>query len=199
MKTKLLVSGGYYGDMVRTGPGRIYQTKTGNWTEPYEVNTLYQDSTGTTPVTAVEQGIGYAADTSGSGNHLIQATGASAPVWRKRYNLLTYSEQFDNASWTKSGLLAFGSGSIANATTAPDGTVTADLIVENTTTGQHTAYQAFSTGAAAPFSGVVWLKYAGKQYISVRVDNGSAPYAVVDLLSGVVVGGSGVTVTAALS
>lgn len=74
---------------------------TGNFTEPDKQYTLYQDSAGTTPVTAVEQGIGYAADTSGSGNHLIQATGASEPVWSKRYNLLTYSEDFSNAAWSK--------------------------------------------------------------------------------------------------
>lgn len=41
-------------------------------------------------------------------------------------NLLTYSEEFDNAAWTK-----FQSSISANATTAPDGTLTADALVEN--------------------------------------------------------------------
>jgi len=43
-------------------------------------------------------------------------------------NLLTYSEDFDNAIWIKTR------GSVsANATTAPDGTLTADKLVEDTT------------------------------------------------------------------
>lgn len=46
-----------------------------------------------------------------------------------RYNLLNYTEQFDNAYWTKSKVTIS-----ANATTAPDGTVTADKIVHAPTT-----------------------------------------------------------------
>lgn len=49
-----------------------------------------------------------------------------------RTNLLTYSEQFDNAAWTKANVTV-----TANANTAPDGTMTADKLVENTATGQH--------------------------------------------------------------
>jgi hypothetical protein len=58
-----------------------------------------------------------------AGNHALQATTASRPVLRARYNLLTYSEQFDNAGWSKSNTTI-----TANATTAPDGTTTADKI-----------------------------------------------------------------------
>jgi len=57
------------------------------------------------------------------GNHASQATTASRPVLRARYNLLTYSEQFDNAAWFA------GSTTVsANQATAPDLTVTADLV-----------------------------------------------------------------------
>jgi len=64
-----------------------------------------------------------------AGNHAFQSTSASRPTLRARYNLLTYSEQFDNAAWTK-----FAAGAAvapvvtANAGTAPDGTTTADRI-----------------------------------------------------------------------
>jgi hypothetical protein len=40
-------------------------------------------------------------------------------------NLLTYSEQFDNAAWTKSNATI-----TADATTSPDGTATADKLIE---------------------------------------------------------------------
>jgi hypothetical protein len=48
------------------------------------------------------------------------------------YNLLQYSEQIDNAAWTKAR------GSVtANATTAPDGTLTADKFVPDTQLNPH--------------------------------------------------------------
>jgi len=50
----------------------------------------------------------------------------------QRRNLITYSEQFDNAAWNLTRLNAFGSGSIANYSVAPDGNLTADLIQQQT-------------------------------------------------------------------
>lgn len=47
-------------------------------------------------------------------------------------NLLGFTQEFDNAYWTKSN-----SSVTANATTAPDGSVTADKLVENTANAQH--------------------------------------------------------------
>lgn len=54
--------------------------------------------------------------------------------WRR--NLLTYTEQFDNAIWTKSR-----STITANASTAPDGTMTADLMIPTAVSGTHRAFQ----------------------------------------------------------
>jgi hypothetical protein len=51
-------------------------------------------------------------------------------------NLLVQSEDF-STTWVRSGVLAFGSGSIVNAIAAPNGTLTADKIVEDTSTGNH--------------------------------------------------------------
>ena len=52
-------------------------------------------------------------------------------------NVQLRSEEFDSGSYLRTGILAFGSGSVANAIAAPNGTVTADFIVEDTTTGRH--------------------------------------------------------------
>lgn len=60
----------------------------------------------------------------------LDYTGGGCPsllLEPQRTNFLTYSEQFDNAAWTKSNATI-----TANATTAPDGTTTADLLVCNT-------------------------------------------------------------------
>ena len=70
-------------------------------------------------------------------------------------NLVLYSEQFDNAAWSKTGMLAFGSGSVVNATTAPDGTTTADLLTPNTSSSTK-AIRLIVTGAGAN----TWSFYA---------------------------------------
>jgi hypothetical protein len=48
-------------------------------------------------------------------------------IEEQRVNLLTYSEQFDNAAWVKNNVTV-----TANAITAPDGSLTADKLVEGT-------------------------------------------------------------------
>lgn len=92
------------------------------------------------------------------GNHASQATAASRPVLRARYNLLTYSEQFDNAAWAKNS-----STVTANTTIAPDGTTTADLL---TSTG---------TGANVQISGFSLLAYT----ISFYAKRGNSDWCAV--------------------
>jgi len=83
------------------------------------------------------------------GNHAYQTTSSARPHLRSRYNLLTYSEQFDQGR-VFTNIDAFGSGSVANALTAPDGTTTADFIRPTTTSGNHIVRQTFTavTGAS---------------------------------------------------
>lgn len=59
-------------------------------------------------------------------------------------NLLTYSEQLDNAAWTKTNLTV-----TANVGTAPDGQATLDKLLETVTNGEHSATQAATVTAAA--------------------------------------------------
>lgn len=59
--------------------------------------------------------------------------------WEQRTNLLTFSQEFDDAAWGKAN-----STISANATTAPDNTLTADKIVEDSSTGLHYIQQGFS-------------------------------------------------------
>ena len=83
-----------------------------------------------------------------------------------RVNLLLRSEEFDNAYWTKSGLLAFGSGSTANATTAPNGTLTADLLTESTTSSEKTCYRTGITTTTATLS--FYIKPNGRNFAGIR-------------------------------
>jgi hypothetical protein len=115
----------------------------GAWYDPSDFSTMFQDTAGSTPVTAVEQPVGRINDKSGRGNNATQGTAAARPTLRARYNLLTYSEQFNNAAWTD-----FGTPSVsANAAVAPDGTTTADLVT--IATSGHGKSSAFFSAAAA--------------------------------------------------
>ncbi len=109
----------------------------GVWYDPSDFSTMFQDSAGTTPVTAVEQPVGKILDKSGRGNHATQSTSASRPVLSARVNLLTYSEQFDNAAWTKGALNTTGSPAWVNAAVAPDGSSNAEKLIGTASTIEH--------------------------------------------------------------
>ncbi|HNQ92240.1 MAG TPA: hypothetical protein PKI93_04840 [Alphaproteobacteria bacterium] len=101
-------------------------------------------------------------------------------IEEQRTNLLAYSEQFDNASWVKSN-----STIVANATTAPDGTMTADKLVENTNNSTHYMWIAptMTSGVAYTFS--VFLKKAERDIAIIDSDTDGTPgWVYVDLSNG---------------
>ena len=74
----------------------------GYWYDNQDLTTMFQDTAGTVPVTAVEQPVALQLDKSGKGNHrIVPGPTTSRPILRSRYNLLTYSEDFSNAAWIK--------------------------------------------------------------------------------------------------
>ena len=58
----------------------------GVWYDPSDFSTMFQDSAGTTPVTAVGQPVGKILDKSGRGNHASQSTAAARPVLQQDGN-----------------------------------------------------------------------------------------------------------------
>ena len=83
----------------------------GAWYDPSDFSTMFQDSAGTTPVTAVEQPVGLIRDKSGRGNHASQSTAASRPVLSARVNQLTYTDGLRTTEWpTFSNLTRIVSG-----------------------------------------------------------------------------------------
>jgi len=112
------------------------------------------------------------------------ATGSSLGLLHEeaRTNLLVRSEEFDNASWTKQDATI-----TANAIVAPNGTTTADKIVEDTDTGLHRVYQTPSTSAGAVTLSF-YAKAAEKSWCFVRMNDGSnvARNAYFDISSGAV-------------
>lgn len=54
-------------------------------------------------------------------------------IEESRINALSYSEQFEQLTYTKTRVKPFGSGSVVDATTSPANTLTADKLVEDAT------------------------------------------------------------------
>ena len=107
-------------------------------------------------------------------------------VWESRTNLLLRSEEFDNAYWEKTNVSAS-----ANQTIAPDGTLTADLITENTASGFHVVQRAFTTSAVI-YSLTIFAKAGTRNWLQLRITDGTNLHAAFFNLSTGAVG----TVTA---
>ncbi len=88
----------------------------GAWYDPSDMSTLFQDSAGTVPVTAVEQPVGRILDKSGRGNHATQATTTKRPVYSRRVNLLLATATLATQSMTTTAaaytLALSGAGSV---------------------------------------------------------------------------------------
>jgi hypothetical protein len=90
--------------------------------------------------------------------------------WRR--NLLTFTEQFDNAAWTKrNGTIS------ADGVLAPNGTMTADTFVENTVTGLHDFFNA-SPGVAiqaGTYTASAYVKPRGRTFVRFGIDGAGLP------------------------
>jgi hypothetical protein len=105
------------------------------------------------------------------------------------YNLFSYSEQFDNAYWLKTN-----STITANASTAPDGTTTADKLVENALLGEHGVARVGVMTAAGVYALSIFVKAAERTRIGIG-NSSAGNYAIFDLSLGTVVQASQGTVT----
>lgn len=124
-----------------------------------------------------------------AGNHAYQSTGTSRPILRARYNLLTYSEEFDNAAWVK-----INAGATANAAVAPNGTTTADKLYPTVSAGR--VYQdSFTSDPASTFS--IYVKAAEMSIFCLRQPgNAGAPIVFLNASTGALSGTSSANATA---
>ena len=89
-----------------------------------------------------------------------------------RTNLLTYSEQFDNAAWSKINVSVS-----ANATTAPDGTSTADsLLADATAAGHYTQQSSITLDGSSSYTFSVYLKKGAIDRAELLLDVGDTLY-----------------------
>lgn len=113
-------------------------------------------------------------------------TGVSVLSGAGNPNLLARPIEFDNAAWSKGNVTVS-----ANAIAAPDGTTTAEKLVETTaTTVSHTANQSRTVASNTAHAFSVYLKAAERSRVVVYFGKSGSPFtrlgALVDLAAGTV-------------
>lgn len=116
-------------------------------------------------------------------------------IYNAKRNLITtnialYSEQFDNAYWTKTNVTV-----TANNTTAPDGTATMDRIVETAVNALHEVTRSFTLTDSATYKWTVFGKQNQRTWIQLffTKKDGTTGSAYFNLATGAVGTTSGVT------
>jgi hypothetical protein len=114
------------------------------------------------PTTTAAVSVGITADIP-----RLDYTGGGCPsllLEPQRTNLALFSEQFDNAAWTK-----VRSTITANNTTSPAGYLGADLLVADTSTNDHFILRSATASISQTFS--IFAKAGGYNFVFVGSDN----------------------------
>jgi hypothetical protein len=85
-------------------------------------------------------------------------------------NQFNYTEEFDNAYWGKARISV-----TANTIAAPNGTMTADSMVEDTTTNSHPIFRSITTTNATVYTVSIFAKQGSRQYLRINATNGGSP------------------------
>jgi hypothetical protein len=113
---------------------------------------------------------------------VLRRTDKGVLIEGARTNVCVRSQEFDNAAWTKNEATI-----TANAIAAPDGTLTADQITDNTNSGSHCVYGGgFATTSGTTYTASVYAKMGTLRYLSLRGDVTSSgqPWVTADLQAG---------------
>ena len=115
---------------------------------------------------------------------------ASLLVEPERTNVITYSEDFSQSYWTKTGT------TVTSGFTSPDGTDNAFSLIEDTSTGVHLVKPPNSSFTSNIYTLSVFAKYNGR-ILQIASTSTGGHYANFDLLNGVIgnIGGSTANVT----
>lgn len=87
-------------------------------------------------------------------------------IEEERTNLQTYSEQFDNAAWAKSG-----SSITADVIVSPSGSLDGDKIVESATTAEHAIFPANYSATSTTLTASVYIKAAERTSVLLQIAN----------------------------
>jgi hypothetical protein len=119
----------------------------------------------------------------GSNATLVDSTGkiTYAPA-----NLLLQSQTFDNVAWIKGNTTV-----TANAAVAPDGTSTADKLVENTANSTHSVTQTVVVVPSSSYMFTAYLKAGEETTATLALSVSPFPRVKFNLATGVIVSSQG--------
>ena len=112
--------------------------------------------------------------------------GSTATYWdgktttKAEENLVTYSQDFSNSSWSTAGI------ALTPNQTAPDGTSTAWLIAESGGNDTHRIYSGKTITAGNTYAFSFYIKYAGRQYVQVNLSTRFGCRVIFDIQNGTV-------------
>jgi hypothetical protein len=109
-------------------------------------------------------------------------------IEESRTNLLTYSEDQTNSNWSK-----IGATISANSTTAPDAQLTADTLVEDTSTGTHRSVGLATITNTTVYTVSAFAKQAGRTHFRLAAGSGLTGEVIANLSNGTVASSSGAT------
>jgi hypothetical protein len=115
-------------------------------------------------------------------------TGSNGLIQNAPMNLLTFSEQFDNAAWTKTGTTV-----TANSAVGPNGTITADKLVATAAAGAHGLSSPMAITQATVYTSSCFAKQGEYRYAALTLSTSGFAIAYFDLQTGVVTSISGST------
>jgi hypothetical protein len=128
------------------------------------------------------------------GNHAFQTNSLKRPKLAARYNLLTYSEEFDNAAWVKVSCAI-----AANSTIAPDGATTADTLTASAGASvSPNVQQAPVTTAANTVTFSLYVKAGTHNFVQLLNSGDVGAYANFNVSTGVA-GTAGTKTTASIT
>jgi hypothetical protein len=110
------------------------------------------------------------------------------------HNLVTYSEQFDNSVWNKASVTVS-----VNSTQSPNGTATADTMLETATTAVHGLWMSYGAGTITDYTWSIYVKANGRTWAVINAYCDSSNKLTYFDLTNIVVGtnasGSTATIT----
>lgn len=136
------------GNMSLTGkrftPARLFTSaEAGAWYDPSDLSTLWQDTAGTSPVTADGQAVARIDDKSGNGHHLTQATAANRPLYKTAGGIhwLEFDGTNDALSVVAAGLRLVGDLTLSAGIYKNGGSSWGPMLVCEETAGANMPYE----------------------------------------------------------
>jgi len=180
----------------------------GAWYDPSDLSTLFQDSAGTTPVTASGQPVGKMLDKSGNGNHATQAIYAKRPIYTEGSGLawLAFDGVDDAMGGPGLGVTSSALTTLYSATQSGGGAVDLIFGVENTANnrfqnftdssgarrtgikgGGESAYPTYGDSSVNQIAGAVWNGSNVQNYINGAASGATSSFSgSIDLTDGTV-------------